>query len=89
MDAQGSGHAANAIVAILDQLDQRANRLRVPTAYASAVYTPRSYIDLVRERLSISADRQPHDFEISVYLLNLAGAPGGRRAAASTGGRAS
>jgi TRAP-type uncharacterized transport system substrate-binding protein len=60
MDAQGSGHAANAIVARLDQLDQRANRLRVPTAYASAVYTLRSYIDLVRERLSISADRKPH-----------------------------
>jgi hypothetical protein len=60
MDAQGSGHAANAIVARLDQLDQRANRLRVPTAYASAVYTLRSYIDLVRERLSMSADRKPH-----------------------------
>ena len=52
---------ANAIAARLDQLDQRANRLRVPTAYASAVYTLRSYIDLVRERLSMSADRKPED----------------------------
>ena len=60
MDAQGSGHAADAIVARLDQLDQRANRLRLPTAYASAVYTLRSYIDLVRERLAISPDRKPH-----------------------------
>jgi hypothetical protein len=60
MDSQGPGHAANAIVARLDQLDQRANRLRVPTADASAVYTLRSYIDLVRERLSMSADRKPH-----------------------------
>ena len=51
---------ANAIAARLDQLDQRANRLRVPTAYASAVYTLRSYIDLVRERLSMSADQKPH-----------------------------
>jgi TRAP-type uncharacterized transport system substrate-binding protein len=60
MEAQGSGHAADAIVARLDQLDQRANRLRLPTAYASAVYTLRSYIDLVRQRLAMSADRKPH-----------------------------
>ena len=37
MEAQGSEHAADAIGARLDQLDQRANRLRLPTAYASAV----------------------------------------------------
>jgi hypothetical protein len=60
MEAQGSGHAADAIVARLDQLDQRANRLRLPTAYASAVYTLRSYIDLVRQRLAMSADQKPH-----------------------------
>jgi TRAP-type uncharacterized transport system substrate-binding protein len=60
MEAQGSAHAADAIVARLDQLDQRANRLRLPTAYASAVYTLRSYIDLVRQRLAMSADRKPH-----------------------------
>jgi TRAP-type uncharacterized transport system substrate-binding protein len=60
MEAQGSGHAADAIVARLDQLDQRANRLRLPTAYASAVYTLRSYIDLVRQRLAMSADRKSH-----------------------------
>ena len=60
MEAQGPGHAADAIVARLDQLDQRANRLRLPTAYASAVYTLRSYIDLVRQRLAMSADRKPH-----------------------------
>jgi TRAP-type uncharacterized transport system substrate-binding protein len=60
MEAPGSGHAADAIVARLDQLDQRANRLRLPTAYASAVYTLRSYIDLVRQRLAMSADRKPH-----------------------------
>jgi hypothetical protein len=60
MDAQGSGHAADAIVARLDQLDQRATRLRLPTSYASAAYTLRSYIDLVRQRLAMSADRKPH-----------------------------
>src|SRR5262249_10644035 len=45
MDTQGSGHAADAIVARLDQLDQRATRLRLPTSYASVVYMLRSYID--------------------------------------------
>jgi TRAP-type uncharacterized transport system substrate-binding protein len=60
MDAQGSGHAADAIVARLDQLNQRATRLRLPTSYASAVYMLRSYIDLVRQRLAMSADRKPH-----------------------------
>jgi TRAP-type uncharacterized transport system substrate-binding protein len=52
MESHGSGRGAEAIVARLDQLDQRANRLRLPTAYASAVYTLRSYIDLVRQRLA-------------------------------------
>jgi TRAP-type uncharacterized transport system substrate-binding protein len=53
INAQSSGHAADGIVARLDQLDQRANRLRLPRAYASAVYTLRSYMDLVRQRLSM------------------------------------
>jgi TRAP-type uncharacterized transport system substrate-binding protein len=56
MDAGDSGHAADAIVARLDQLDQRANLLQLPRAYASAVYTLRSYIDLVRQRLAMRSD---------------------------------
>ena len=60
MDAQGSGHTAEAIVMRLEQLDQRATRLRLPTSYTSAAYMLRSYIDLVRQRLAVSADRKPH-----------------------------
>jgi hypothetical protein len=32
----------------------------LPTSYASAAYMLRSYIDLVRQRLAMSADRKPH-----------------------------
>jgi TRAP-type uncharacterized transport system substrate-binding protein len=60
MEVQAPGQKVDAIVARLDQLDQRANRLRLPTTYASAVYTLRSYIDLVRQRLGMSADRTLH-----------------------------
>ncbi|SRR6266481_8445798 len=36
MEAQTAGMDADAMIAELDQLDQRANHLRVPTAYANA-----------------------------------------------------
>ena len=39
------------MIAKLDQLDQRANHLRVPPAYASMLYMLRAHIDLVRQRL--------------------------------------
>jgi hypothetical protein len=48
------------MIAKLDQLDQRASRLKLPTAYASLAYMLRAHIDLVRERLAISPDRKPH-----------------------------
>jgi hypothetical protein len=57
---QGAGHDADAMIAKLDQLDQRASRLKLPTAYASMAYMLRAHIDLVRERLAISPDRKPH-----------------------------
>jgi hypothetical protein len=62
MEAQTAGMDADAMIAELDQLDQRANHLRVPTAYANAsmLYMLRTHIDLVRERLAISPDRKPH-----------------------------
>jgi TRAP-type uncharacterized transport system substrate-binding protein len=56
MEAQDQGHDANAINAQLDQIDQRANRLRLPTVYASMLYTLRSHINLVRSRLAGSPD---------------------------------
>jgi TRAP-type uncharacterized transport system substrate-binding protein len=51
MEVQGQGHDANEINAKLDQLDQRASRLRLPTAYASTLYTLRSHIVLIRNRV--------------------------------------
>ena len=60
MEAQGQGHDASVINAKLDQLDQRANRLSLPTTYASMLYGLRSHIDLIRGRLARSPDRKPH-----------------------------
>jgi hypothetical protein len=60
MEAHGQGRDVGAMIAKLDQLDQRANHLRLPAAYASRVYELRAHIDLVRERLAISPDRKPH-----------------------------
>jgi TRAP-type uncharacterized transport system substrate-binding protein len=60
MQAQGPGQDADAMTARLDQLDQRANHLRLPTGYASTLYNLRAHIDLVREHLAISPDRKPH-----------------------------
>ncbi len=52
MEAQGPQFDANALNAKLDQIDQRANHLQLPTVYASNLYTLRSHIDLVRTRLA-------------------------------------
>jgi TRAP-type uncharacterized transport system substrate-binding protein len=52
MEAQGPRYDANALNARLDQIDQRANHLQLPTVYASNLYTMRSHIDLVRARLA-------------------------------------
>jgi TRAP-type uncharacterized transport system substrate-binding protein len=52
MEAQGPQFDANALNAKLDQIDQRANHLQLPTVYASNLYTLRSHIDLVRARLA-------------------------------------
>jgi TRAP-type uncharacterized transport system substrate-binding protein len=52
--------AMDATIARLDQLDRRANHLRLPTSYASLLYMLRTHIDLVRERLAISPSRKPH-----------------------------
>ena len=47
------------IDAKLEALSQRANRLSLPTTYASMVYTLRSHIDLVRGRLASSLSKKP------------------------------
>jgi TRAP-type uncharacterized transport system substrate-binding protein len=60
MEGKGQVHDANEINAKLDQLDQRANRLNLPTTYASTLYTLRSHIGLIRNRLAMSPDKNPH-----------------------------
>jgi hypothetical protein len=60
MEAQGQGQDVDAMIAKLDRLDQRANHLWLPAAYASRLYEVRAHIDLVRERLAIGPDRKPH-----------------------------
>jgi TRAP-type uncharacterized transport system substrate-binding protein len=59
MEAQGPEFDANALNARLDQIDQRANHLQLPTVYASNLYTLRSHIDLVRTRLATNPDENP------------------------------
>jgi len=58
-EAQGHGHDADSMIAKLDQLDKRANDLRLPRVYASMLYTLRMHINLVRSRLVSSLDKNP------------------------------
>jgi TRAP transporter TAXI family solute receptor len=51
IDARRSGRDVGPMVAQLDQLEARANDLRIPVAYTSMLYMLRNHIDLVRERL--------------------------------------
>ncbi|MGY4318243.1 TAXI family TRAP transporter solute-binding subunit [Bradyrhizobium sp. JR3.5] len=57
MEALAAGFDASALNAKLDLIDQRANHLRLPTVYASNLYTLRSHIDLVRARLVTNPNR--------------------------------
>jgi TRAP-type uncharacterized transport system substrate-binding protein len=59
IESEGQVQNLDAIGAKLDQLNQRANQLRLPTTYASTLYTLRSHIDLVRARLLSSHDTRP------------------------------
>ena len=52
MEAREPEFDSKALHVKLDQIDQRANRLQLPTSYASSLYTLRSHIDLVRTRLT-------------------------------------
>jgi len=60
MEAPGQGHDADAMIAKLNQLEERANSLRLPRFYAIMLYTLRTHIDLIRGRLLSSPDRKPH-----------------------------
>jgi hypothetical protein len=49
--ARGSGGVTPDMLARLDELEQQANQLRVPVAYASMLYMLRNHIDMVRASL--------------------------------------
>lgn len=51
----GARDDRHAMMLRLDELEQQANRLRIPAAYASMLYMLRHHIDLVRQRLLIEA----------------------------------
>jgi TRAP-type uncharacterized transport system substrate-binding protein len=57
IESHGQRYDADAIGAKLEQLNQRANRLSVPTSYASMLYTLRGHINLVRARVTSSVDK--------------------------------
>jgi TRAP-type uncharacterized transport system substrate-binding protein len=59
IESEGQVRSIDAISARLDQLNQRANQLRLPTTYASALYTLRSHLNLVRARLLSGHDTSP------------------------------
>ena len=61
LDAEGSGGNTTALSTRLDQLDQRANSLQMPTTYASTLYTLRSHLDLVRARLTSRLNQESPD----------------------------
>jgi TRAP-type uncharacterized transport system substrate-binding protein len=56
-NARGAGRDTREMVARLDRLDEQANHLRMPIAYASMLYMLRNHIDLVREGLKKYAGR--------------------------------
>ena len=51
-NVRGSGGATADMIARLDRLEQEANHLRLPVAYATMLYTLRDHIDLVRAGLN-------------------------------------
>src|SRR5262249_1015422 len=56
-NARAGGGGTRGIAARLDQLEQQANHLKVPLAYASMLYGLRDHIDLVREGLGKSVEK--------------------------------
>jgi TRAP-type uncharacterized transport system substrate-binding protein len=56
---EAQGYDVRVINEKLDHLENRANRLTLPTTYASALYTLRSHIGLIRQRLVKIVDKNP------------------------------
>ena len=57
VNASDRGADTGEMISRLDRLEQQANRLRMPVAYASMLYILRNHIDLVREGLKRHADK--------------------------------
>jgi hypothetical protein len=57
LEALGGKNVAGKIALQLEELEQQANRLKVPVAYASMLYMLRLHIDLVRANLTRHADK--------------------------------
>jgi hypothetical protein len=57
-NARGTGGDTREMIARLDSLEEQANHLRMPVAYASMLYMLRNHIDLVREGLKKRADNE-------------------------------
>jgi len=55
--ARGGGGDMREVITRLDRLEEQANHLRVPVAYASELYMLRNHIDLVREGVRKHAEK--------------------------------
>src|SRR5262249_37085904 len=56
-NARGSGRDMREVITRLNRLEEQANHLRVPVAYASMLYMLRNHIDLVREGVRKHAEK--------------------------------
>jgi hypothetical protein len=56
-NARGSGGDMREVLTRLDRLEEQANHLRVPVAFASQLYMLRNHIDLVREAARKHAEK--------------------------------
>ena len=57
IDARATGRDTRDMVARLDSLEEQANHLRVPVAYASMLYMLRDHIGLVRDDMRKHAEK--------------------------------
>ena len=51
LDSRGTGQSVGDLIERLDQIEEKANHVRVPKFYANLLYTVRVHIKVVRERL--------------------------------------
>jgi hypothetical protein len=51
LDSRGTGQSVGDLIARLDQIEEKANHIRVHQFYANLLYTVRMHITVVRERL--------------------------------------